>query len=83
MKHGNFTDEDIEVSKKSIKSSTESIRDSIFLISEYFFSQILSEDSRSLEEILRDIDSVSREEITEAMSKVVLDTIYFMKNSKA
>ena len=83
MKHGNFTDEDIEVSKKSIKSSTESIRDSIFLISEYFFSQILSEDSRSLEEILRDIDSVSREEITEARSKVVLDNIYLMKNSKA
>ncbi|MCQ4923839.1 insulinase family protein [Tissierella carlieri] len=83
MKHGNFTDEDIEVSKKSIKSSTESIRDSIFLISEYFFSQILSEDIRSLEEVLKDIDSVTREEITEAMSKVVLDTIYFMKNSKA
>ncbi len=83
MKHGNFTDEDIEVSKKSIKSSTESIRDSIFLISEYFFSQILSEDIRSLEEVLKDIDSVTKEEITEAMSKVVLDTIYFMKNSKA
>ncbi len=83
VKNGNFTDEDIEISKKSIKSSTESIKDSIFLISEYFFSQILSEDNRSLEEVLSDIDSVTREEITEAMSKVVLDTIYFMKNSKA
>ncbi len=83
MKNGNFTDEDIEISKKSIKSSTESIRDSIFLISEYFFSQILSEDNRSLEEILNDIDKVTKEEITGAISKVVLDTIYFMKNSKA
>lgn len=83
IKNGNFTDEDIDVSKKSIKSSTESIKDSIFLISEYFFSQILSEDNRSLEQVLNDIDSVTREEIIESISKVALDTIYFMKNSKA
>ncbi|WP_353094087.1 pitrilysin family protein [Tissierella praeacuta] len=83
IKNGNFTDEDIDIAKKSIKSSTESIKDSIFLISEYFFSQILSEDNRSLEEILNDVNSVTREEIMEAMSKVALDTIYFMKNSKA
>ncbi|MGJ0848387.1 EF-P 5-aminopentanol modification-associated protein YfmF [Tissierella praeacuta] len=83
IKNGNFTDEDMEISKKSIKSSTESIKDSIFLISEYFFSQILSEDNRDFEEILRDIDSVTKQEIMEAMSKVALDTIYFMKNSKA
>ncbi|MBU5426805.1 insulinase family protein [Tissierella pigra] len=82
MKKGNFTEEDIEISKKSIKSSTESIRDSAFLISEYFFSQILSMDNRSLEEILEDIDSVTKEEIVEAISHVVLDTIYFMKSSK-
>lgn len=82
MKKGNFTEEDIEISKKSIKSSTESIRDSAFLISEYFFSQILSMDNRSLEEILEDIDSVTKEEIVEAISQVVLDTIYFMKSSK-
>ena len=82
MRKGNFTEEDIEISKKSIKSSTESIKDSAFLISEYFFSQILSQDNRSLEEILKDIDSVTKEEIINSISKVALDTIYFMKNSK-
>ena len=39
-------------------------------------------DNRSLEEILEDIDSVTKEEIVEAISHVVLDTIYFMKSSK-
>lgn len=82
MTEGNFTDEDINISKKSLISSTESIKDSIFLISEFFFSQILSNDNRSLEEILQDIESVTREEIREAISKVILDTIYFMTNSK-
>lgn len=82
IKMGNFTDEDIEISKKSIKASTESIKDSIFLISEFFFSQQLSEDNRSLNEILKDLDSVTKDEIMQAISKVVLDTIYFMKNSE-
>lgn len=82
IKIGNFTDEDIEISKKSIKASTESIKDSIFLISEFFFSQRLSGDDRSLNEILRDLDGVTKDEIAKAMSKVVLDTIYFMKNSE-
>lgn len=81
MKKGIFTDEDIDISKKSIKSSMESIKDSIFLISEFFFSQQLSGDKRSLQKILEDIDKVKKEEIVEAISKVSLDTIYFMKNS--
>jgi predicted Zn-dependent peptidase len=81
IKKGSFTDEDIQISKKSIKSSTESIKDSIFLISEFFFSQRLSEDTRSLGQILNDLDNVTKEDIKEAMSKVDLDTIYFMKNS--
>lgn len=82
VKKGAFTDEDIEISKKSIKSSTESIKDSIFLISEFFFSQGLSNDHRSLDEILRDIDSVTKDEIIEATDKIALDTIYFMRNPK-
>lgn len=83
MKRGSFTEEDIEISKKSLISSTESIKDSLFLISEFFFSQRLSDDNRSLEEIIKDINSVTKGEITESISKVVLDTIYFMKNPVA
>ena len=79
--NGDFTDEDIAISKKSLRSSTESIKDSIFLISEFFLSQILSNDNRTIEEIFKDLDAVTREEIMEATSKIALDTIYFMKNS--
>lgn len=82
LKNGIFSDEDIEISKKSIISSTRSIKDSIFLISEFFFSQSLSKDDRSLNEILDDINSVTRDEIIEASSSIALDTIYFMTNTK-
>lgn len=79
---GNFMEKDIEISKKSIRSSMESIKDSIFLITEFFFSQRLSGDNRSLEKILADIESTEKQDIVDASSKIVLDTIYFMKNSK-
>lgn len=82
MKKGNFSDEEINISKKSIRTSTESIIDSIFLISEFFFSQQLSNDSRSLDEIIESFERVSKDEIIRASNKILMDTIYFMKNKR-
>lgn len=79
LKKGNFKDDDIEISKKSIKTSTESIKDSSFLISEFFFSQIIAKDNRTLQEVLNDFSQVTREEIIQAANKITIDTIYFMK----
>ena len=80
LKDGKFTDEDISKSVMSIKTNTESIRDSIFLISEFFFSQLISGDNRSLEQVLEDFQKVKKEEIVEAANKINIDTIYFMRN---
>ncbi|WFA09621.1 insulinase family protein [Tissierella sp. Yu-01] len=81
LKEGIFTDDDIEISKKSIKTSTESIGDSIFLISEFFLSQIIAKDKRSLEEMISDFNQVTREDIIKAASNITIDTIYFMNSS--
>lgn len=78
LKKGNFTDNDIDISKKSIKTSLESIGDSIFHISEFFLSQILAKDDKSLEDSIKDFDNVKREEIIKAANKISIDTIYFM-----
>ncbi len=80
LKEGIFTEADMEVSRKSIRTSTESIKDNIFLISEFFFSQLLSGDSRSLEQIILDFENVTKDEVIQASNKIVPDTIYFMKN---
>lgn len=80
LKDGKFSEEDISKSIKSIKTNTESIRDSIFLISEFFFSQLLSNDNRNLEQVLDDFQRVKKEEIIEAAKKITMDTIYFMSN---
>lgn len=78
LKKGEFTQEDINISKKSMKTSINSIRDSLFLISEFFFSQILTKDYRSIEEVMEDIDNVKKNQIIEAANRITLDTIYFM-----
>ncbi|MBC8590722.1 EF-P 5-aminopentanol modification-associated protein YfmF [Wansuia hejianensis] len=80
LKNGIFTQEDIDISIKSLQSSTEAIRDSIFLISEFFFSKVLSQDNRSLEEILKGFQEVTKDEIIKVANKIEIDTIYFMKN---
>ena len=80
IKNGDFSKNDIDISVKSLKSSTESIKDSIFLISEFFFSQSISQDFRTLEEIMLDFEEVTKEEIVEAANKITIDTIYFMRN---
>lgn len=79
LKAGIFEEDDIDISKKSIKTSTESIKDSLFLMAEFGFSQIVAGDNRSLEEVLEDFEKVSKEQISEAANQLVLDTIYFMK----
>lgn len=82
MKSGDFTEADIQVSKRSIRTSTESIKDSIFLISEFFFSQLISKDNRSLGQIIEDFEKVTKDEIVQASNKIIPDTIYFMKNKR-
>lgn len=78
LKNGEFSEEDISISKKSINTSINTIRDSLFLISEFFFSQTITKDYRSIEDVIRDIERVGKKEIEEVANNISLDTIYFM-----
>lgn len=82
MKKGLFTEEDISVSKKSISTSIRSIVDSNYLISEFFLSQLLTGDNREIDEMISDIEKVSKDKVVEASNKLNLDTIYFLSNKK-
>ncbi len=80
LKNGVFTDEDIEIAKKSIVTSLKSVTDSNYLISEFFLSQILSNDNSTIDETIESILNVNKEEIIEASNKINIDTIYFLRN---
>ncbi|WP_422486522.1 EF-P 5-aminopentanol modification-associated protein YfmF [Gudongella sp. DL1XJH-153] len=78
MVKGNFSEEDMEIAKKSIRTSSESIIDNPQLVSEFVFGKIISNDDRSLEEMIKQLEDVTRNDVIDAMSRVNLDTIYFM-----
>lgn len=78
MRNGLFTEEEIKIAKKSVSSQMKSIVDSNYLISEYFLSRVISNDSRTIEEIVEDIYKINKEDIKKASNTFYLDTIYFL-----
>lgn len=83
MKNGVFSDEDIENAKKSIISTIKSIDDEQDTEITYFFGQELTNNKLSLEEYIKKIENVTREDIIKIGNSVEINTIYFLKNNEA
>ncbi len=82
LKEGTFTDEDIKHSKNAIVTSIRSMIDSNYSLSEFYFTQILTNESKSINEMIDKIRGVTKENIIKAAQKISLDTIYFLKNKR-
>ena len=80
MKNGNFTDEEIENSKKGIIATINGIDDEQDTVISYYFGQELAKTKVSLEEYKKIIEKISKEEIINIAKQVSIDTIYFLKN---
>ena len=80
MKCGNFTDEDIENSKKVIVSTIKSIDDEQDTEITYFLGQELTSNKTSLEEYVQEVESVTRENIIDIANKANINTIYFLRD---
>ncbi len=79
LQEGKFSDEDLNIAKRALRTSSESIVDSANLISEFYFGNFITNENKTLEEQLDEMDNVTREEVIEAINTLNLDTIYFMK----
>ena len=80
MEDGNFSDEDIQNTKKVIISSINSIDDEQDTEIIYFLGQELSGRNVSLEEYSDKIQNITKEQIQNFAKKVKINTIYFLKN---
>lgn len=80
MKKGNFTDEDVEDSKKLIVSSIKSISAEQDTEITYDYGQELSSEHMTIEEYEEKIQNITREQIIEISNKININTIYFLKN---
>lgn len=80
MKKGNFTDKDIEDTKKLIISSVKSISAEQDTEITYDYGQELSNEHTTIKDYQQNIEQVKREQIVDIANKININTIYFLKN---
>ena len=80
IKNGNFTDEDMENSKKTIISTIKSIDDEQDTEITYFLGQELTDNKTTLEEYMQAVQGVTKDNVVDIANRVNINTIYFLKD---
>ena len=78
MKNGNFTEEDIKNAKNSIARSLLSAENNLNSISGYLLGQILNNDSVTIEESIKLINEVTKDEIVSFAQTVTPELVYIL-----
>ena len=82
MKNGDFTEEEIENVKKGIISSIVSMDDEQDTLIIYFLGQELSNSEVTIDDYIKKIQNVTKDQIQNIAKKVKLNTIYFLKGKE-
>ncbi len=80
MKEGKFSEEDINNAKQLINSSIKSINSEQDTEITYYYGQELSEQFVRIEEYMKKIEEVSKNDIEHLANSTFIDTIYFLRN---
>lgn len=80
MEKGNFTEEDLVNAKKGIIASIKTIDDEQDTQISFYFGQELSNLPITVEEYIKDVEKVTREDVLNIAKKVSINTIYFLRN---
>lgn len=80
MKRGEFTDESLESAKEFVKAGIIAIETEQDTGIIYYIGQEISKTSTTLEEYIKNIEEITREDIIEVANNVNINTIYFLKS---
>ncbi len=80
MENGDFTDDDINNAKILISSTVGSIPETQDSEITYYFSQELSDEFVSIEDYIKKINEVTKQQIIEIAKNIQINTIYFLKD---
>ena len=83
VKCGDFTQEDIKVAKNYIINSYKSYLDSSYLMKDFYLAMSFSGTHDTLEDAIKKVETVTKEDVVSAFSSVNLDTVYFLKGEEA
>ena len=79
MKNNQFTDEEIENAKKAIISAIHTIDDEQDTTITYYFGQEISNQKNTIENYIKKIEKIKREDVLNIANKVEMHTIYFLR----
>lgn len=80
MKNGVISDFEIEATKLAMINSFCTSNDTVEGIEAWYTSQLLSDSLKTIDEVSAEINAVTKEQIISAAQKLVLDTVYELKN---
>lgn len=80
MKKGNFSNDDLTNAKKCIVEAIKTIYDEQDSQITFYFGQELSKNNITVEDYMKRIEKVSRDDVINIAKKITINTIYFLKN---
>lgn len=82
MQKGNFEISDINSAKLTILNNLNSAKDSKYALEDFYLGQTICSNEDDIDDLIKNIDKVSKQEIVDAALKVKLDTIFFLKGDE-
>ena len=80
MEAGSFTDEEVENAKKGLIAAIKTIDDEQDSGITYYFGQELTNINVSIEEYMKKMEDVTRQEVQDIAKKININTIYFLRD---
>ena len=80
IKKGDFTEEDINNAKAYLIAGIKSVKEEQDTEIVYYIGQEISKTNMDLDEYIKKIESVNKEEIMQFASKIQINTIYFLRD---
>ncbi|MGB5823200.1 MAG: pitrilysin family protein [Proteocatella sp.] len=78
MNNGVISENEINFAKKFVRNNLQSLKDSIWSLSDYYYNLSNQGRNESVEEFLGKIDNITVEDVSKISANIQLDTIYFL-----
>ena len=81
IKNGNFSDEDLQASKRSLEDGFKTVTDSPEALDSWFMSQAISGKYLYPEDYIEGFNKVTREDVISVAKDVTLDTVFMLEGT--
>lgn len=82
IEEGNISDYELDSTIKALKTSLNSMKDNATSKSDYYLSQKIAGVVLNIDEFIKKVEKVTKEDVMEVAKKIKLDTVYFMTSKK-